>query len=187
MAKRQDRAIIDLIPSEPSAIIYRFMDNLPRQVAEEFEPFARSWSSALLAILLRSVRDPSLTYDVGTETLACARLRWDSAPVGEEAVGWLLSLGAEVLRMTVERGSVPSTERRRGRQPRVHRLTEREQREITRLAESHLELPEPARGVADALARSAPTPHALRNIRLSSLVDPQSLPDRAESRDGDRA
>lgn len=176
-----------VIPSGPNAIIHRFMVDLPNRGPGEFESFARSWSSTLLAVLLRSVRDPSLAYDLGTETLASARLRWNSAPAGEEAVGWLLSLGAEVLRMTVERGSVPSTERRRGRQPRVHHLTREEQREITKLAESHLELPEPARGIADALARSAPTPPALRNIRLSSLIDPEPLPYREESRDGGRA
>jgi len=160
------------------------MDDTSDRVLNEFEPFAKRWFTPTLIIFLRSVRDAALAYDLTTEALATARLRWASSPGGEGAVGWLFKIGADLLDAAVERGSVPSVERRRGRQPRVYRLTVEAQQEIMALAETYVELPEGAREVADALARTAPPLHILLGVRLSSLVEAAPLPDRNRSRDG---
>jgi hypothetical protein len=153
------------------------MADLPDHSQSEYELFASRWFARVVAVFLRSIRDPALAYDLATETLAAARLRWESAPSGDEAVDWLLRLGAGVLDAAVERGGVPSIERRRHRQPTPHRLSAAEQREIMALAEAHIELPTAARDAADALARSAPAAHVLRELRLSALIDAEPLPD----------
>lgn len=150
----------------------------------EYELFASRWFARLVAVFLRSVRDPALAYDLATETLAAARLKWESAPTGHEAVGWLLWLGVGVLDAAVQRGGVPAIERRRGRQPATKRLSASEQREITALAEAQIELPASAREPADALARTAPLRHVLVTLRLSGLVEADPLSDRERSRDG---
>lgn len=62
-----------------------------------YQNLVRRWLPELLAVFLRSVRDPALAYDLVTETLATARLKWEYAPDGDEAVGWLLRLGTRVL------------------------------------------------------------------------------------------
>jgi hypothetical protein len=142
-----------------------------------FEPFAERWFACLVAVLLRSIRHPALAYDLATETLASARLQWDAAPSGDEAVEWLLRLAAHVLDTTVERRRVPSVERRRGQPPTSRRLSVAEQRQITALAEAHIELPVSAGDAADALARMAPPPHVLTELRMSGLVDADPLPD----------
>lgn len=160
------------------------MAELPDQPQSEYERFATRWFAQVLAVFLRSVRIPSLAYDLATETLAAARLQWDLAPEGEDAVGWLLGIGAGVLDAAVERGGVPCTERRRRRVFAPHRLTAAEQQQITALAEAHIELPASARGPADALARMAPPIHVLRQLRLSGLVDAEPLPNREHARDG---
>ncbi len=147
----------------------------------EFELFAERWFTSLLTVFLRSVRYPALAYDLTTETLATARLRWESAPTGDEAVSWLLRLGGKVLDTAVERGHVPSVERHRGRHPAAHRLSVAEQQEIMALAETHIELPTTARDVADALARGAPPRHVLLDLRLSGLVQAEPLHDRERS------
>lgn len=140
-----------------------------------YETFLSHWLAPLVAVLLRAVRDPPLAYDLATETLAAAYLRWESAPSGEAGVDWVLRLGAQVLNAAVERGRVPATERRRGQQPRPRRLTVAEQQEIMALAEQHIELPAAARDAADALARMAPPPHALARLRRSDLVEAEPL------------
>jgi len=71
---------------------------------------------------------------------------------------------------------VPATERRRGHQPTPRRLTVAEQQEIMALAEHHLDLPDSARDAADALARMAPSPHVLGELRRSDLVEADPLP-----------
>jgi predicted RNA polymerase sigma factor len=160
------------------------MGDVSEHVRPQYELFARRWFARLVAVFLRSVRDPALAYDLATETLAAARLQWESAPVSDEAVGWLLWLGVGVLSAAVERGGVPATERRRGRQPTAKRLSASEQREITALAEAQIELPASAREPADALARTAPPRHVLQTLRLSGLVEAEPLSDRESSRDG---
>ncbi|MCL2420071.1 MAG: hypothetical protein FWD04_12340 [Conexibacteraceae bacterium] len=140
-----------------------------------YEAFVSKWVALLVAVLLRAVRDATLAYDLATETLAAARLRWESAPSGEARIGWVLRLGAEVLDTAVERGRVPATERRRGQQPRPRRLTIPEQQEISALAERHIELPAAARDAADALARTAPPPHVLGRVQSSGLVEAEPL------------
>jgi hypothetical protein len=142
-----------------------------------YEPFVSLWLAPLVAVFLRAVREPALAYDLATETLAAAHLRWD-APRSEEAdVEWVLRLGARVLETAVERGRVPTTERRRGQQPKPRRLTVAEQQEIMALAEEHVELPAAARDAADALARMAPPPHILAQLGRSDLVEADSLRD----------
>ncbi len=136
-----------------------------------YETFVSHWLAPLVAVFLRVVRDAALAYDLATETLAAAHLRWESAPSGEAGVEWVLRLGAQVLDTAVERGRVPATERRRGQQPRPRRLTVAEQQEIMALAEQHIELPAAARDAADALARMAPPPHVLARLGRSDLVE----------------
>jgi DNA-directed RNA polymerase specialized sigma24 family protein len=148
-----------------------------RADAGAFEPFAERWFAPLVGVFLRSVRHPALAYDLATETLAAAWLQWDVAPSGDEAVDWLLRLAAQVLDATVERKRVPSIERRRGHPPTSRRLSVAEQRQIAALAEDHIELPVSARDAADALARMAPPPNLLTELRLSGLVEADPLPD----------
>ena len=145
----------------------------------DYDAFVSEWLAPLVGVFLRAVRDAALAYDLATETLAAAHVQWDSAPAGDAGVEWVLRLGAEVLDSAVERGRVPATERRRGRQPRPRRLTVAEQQEIMALAEQHIELPATARDAADALARMAPAPHALAELRRSDLVQAEPLPDHA--------
>ncbi|MBV8217980.1 MAG: hypothetical protein JO325_05930 [Solirubrobacterales bacterium] len=148
-----------------------------RKPENDYEKFVSDWLAALIAVLLRAVRDPALAYDLATETLAAAHLRWDSAPSGDAGVEWVFRLCAEVLDTAVERERVPATERRGGQQPRPRRLTVAEQQEITALAEQQIELPPAARDAADALARTAQPPHALVRLRRSDLVEAEPLPD----------
>jgi len=133
--------------------------------------FVVHWLAPLVAVFLRVVRDPALAYDLATETLASAHLRWDTAPSGDAGVEWVLRLGARVLDTAVELGRVPAAERRRRQQPRPRRLTVAEQQEIMVLAEQHVELPAAARGAADALVRMSPPPHALTSLHRSDLVE----------------
>jgi len=142
-----------------------------------YETFVSQWLAPLVAVLLRAVHDPALAYDLATETLAAAHLRWESAPSGEEGVDWVLRLAAGVLDIAVARGRVPTTERRRGLQPRPRRLTVAEQQEIMALAEQHIYIPVAARDAADALARMAPPPHALARLDRSDLVEAEPLRD----------
>lgn len=142
-----------------------------------YETFVSQWLAPLVAVLLRAVRDPALAYDLATETLAAAHLRWESAPSEEAAVEWVVRLAAPMLDIAVERGRVPTTERRRGQQPRPRRLTVAEQQEIMALAEHPIELPPAAQGAADALARTAPPPHVLAQLTCSDLVEAEPLPD----------
>ena len=151
---------------------------------QDYEGFAARWFAPLVALLVRVVHDPALAYDLTTETIATARLRWEATPDGDERVGWLLGIGAKVLGAAVERGRVPSVERRRGRHVEPHRLTPEEQREIMRLAEAQVDLPPAAREGAAALARAAPPPHTLGALRLSGLVEAESLSDRTTERHG---
>ncbi|HZE05943.1 MAG TPA: hypothetical protein VE127_12000 [Solirubrobacteraceae bacterium] len=154
------------------------MGELPDQrPGPEYERFVSLWLAPLVAVLLRAVHDAALAYDLATETLAAARVRWESAPSGDAGIEWVLRLAAEVLDATVERGRVPATERRRGQQPQPRRLTVAEQQEIMALAEHPVELPAAARDAADALARMAPPPHVLARLNRSDLVDAEPLPD----------
>jgi predicted nucleic acid-binding protein len=165
------------IPSGAIAILPMMGEVSDHRREADYETFVLEWLAPLVAVLLRAVRDPALAYDLATETLAAAHLRWESAPSGDAGVGWVLRLGAQVLDTAVQRGRVPSTERRRGQQPRPRRLTLAEQQEITALAEHHIELPAAARDAADALARMAPPPHALAQLRRSDLVEVEPLPE----------
>ncbi len=152
------------------------MGELPDQRRQtDYEAFVVHWLAPLVAVFLRAVRDAALAYDLATETLAAARLRWEPASSDDASVEWVLRLGAQVLDTAVERGRVPTTERRRGKQPTPRRLTVGEQQEIMALAEQHLELPAPAREAAAALARMAPAPHVLAELRRSDLVQAEPL------------
>jgi hypothetical protein len=164
------------IPSGLVAIL-RTMGGVSNQrPGTGYEMFVSKWLAPLVAVFLRVVREPALAYDLATETLAAAHLRWESAPSEDASIEWVLRLGAKVLDIAVERGRVPATERRRGQQPRPRRLSVAEQHEIMALAEQHIELPTAARDAADALARTAP-PHALARLSRSDLVEAEPLRD----------
>ena len=153
-----------------------FSDEHPETTS--FNSFATYWFKTLLAVFLRSVRSPALAYDLATETLAAAHWQWEVEPEGDDAAAWLVRIGARVLEATVARGQVPSTERRRAHVSATRRLSVVEQHEIAALAEHHIEIPPAARDAADELARTAPPPHILKELRLSTLVDAAALPDR---------
>jgi hypothetical protein len=151
----------------------------------DYSEFVEGWYVQVVAVFLRAVRQPVLAFDLATETLAVARLRWGLAPSDDEArVAWVLGLGTNVLDAAVNRQRVPATERRRAGQPTPRELSVAEQQEILALAEEHLELPLAARDAADALARMAPPPHVLATLRPSGLVRAEPLPDRTEQRNG---
>lgn len=181
--RRPTRAKLSLGPAAPSlpsegiGMLMRMGDLSNQRSETGYEAFVSHWLGPVVAILLRAVHDAALAYDLATETLAAAHLRWESAPSGEARVEWVLRLGAEVLDIAVARGRVPTTERRRGEQPRPHRLTVAQQQEIMALAEQHIELPLAARDAADALTRMAPPPHALARLGRSDLVEAEPLPD----------
>lgn len=165
------------IPSGAIAILLTMGELADQSSDIGYQAFVAQWLAPLVAVLLRAVRDPALAYDLATETLAAGRLRWESAPSGDAGVEWVLHLAAQMLEIAVQRGRVPTSERRRGQQPRPHRLTVAEQREIMALAEQHVELPPAARDAADALARTAPPPHVLVQLGRSDLVEAEPLRD----------
>jgi hypothetical protein len=148
-----------------------------------FEELARRWFATLMATMLRAVHDPVLAHDLSTEVVAAARYEWVSLPADDRALGELLQIGGRVLAEAARSGRVPAVERRRHREPPSQRLTAAQQHEIVRLAEHVLELPPAARAAADALTRTAPAPHAIRNLKPSTLVDAEPLPDRSGDRD----
>ncbi len=150
----------------------------------EFSSFTRRWFAPVLAVLVRTVRSPALAYDLATETFATAHIQWDLAPEGELAVEWVLQIGADVLNATVTRGRVPSTERRRTHQSVPRALTVEQQQEIANLVEHHIELPAIARQATDALARTAPPPHVLEELALSSLMTAETAPNHQSKTDG---
>jgi hypothetical protein len=148
-----------------------------------FEELARRWSSGLIATIVRAVHDPVLAYDVSTEVVAAARYRWTVIPSEEKVLADLLEIAVSVLSDAAATGRVPAVERRRHREPPSQRLTVADQREIAALAEHVLELPPAAREAAEALVRTAPAPHAIRNLKRSGLVDAEPLPARPGHRD----
>ncbi len=150
----------------------------------DFELFAMRWLPGVVAVFIRAARDPALAYDLATETVATGRVRWRSVPARLEPLAWLLELGADVLAAAVERKRVPSIERRREHQPRSVTLTVAQQQELMALAEARLELPADARTAAEALARTAPPMHVLRELRRSDLVDAEPLPHHQRDRHG---
>jgi hypothetical protein len=169
--------------SGPRAILRR-VGELSAGEHKDLEAFARRWLVVVVVLLVRVVREPALAYDLATEAVASARLRWESAPEGDDRAGWLLGISAEILDAAVEHGRVPSTERRRGRQVEPYRLSARDQQEIMRLADALVELPASASEGAAAIARSAPAPHRLRELRLSGLVEAEPLGERVTDRHG---
>jgi hypothetical protein len=162
------------------------MGELSDHAQREFERFAAIQLAPLVAVLLRAVHDAALAYDLATETLAAARSSWGRAADPNETddrSAWLIELGGSVLADAAERMRVPSVERRRrGLEPRPHTLTISDQQEMATLAEASLDLSPAAAKAAEALARTAPPRHALREIRLSGLVSAQPLPDHEPDR-----
>lgn len=154
------------------------MGDLSASGQQDFEAFAGRWLVVVVALLVRVVREPALAYDLATEVAAAARVRWKSAPGSDDQAGGLLEICAEILSAAAERGRVPSNERLRGRQVEPLRLNLRDQQELMRLAEAHVELPPSASDGAAAIARSAPPPHRLRELRLSGLVEAEPLGER---------
>jgi hypothetical protein len=154
------------------------MGGLSAAAQREWESFGRRWLSPLVAILLRSVLDPALAFDLGTEALAATCLtECDAPPAGAAGFAELVQLAERILAVAADRHCVPGLERRRHGQLAPHRLTVEQQHEVMRLAEQHLELPEAARAAAEAFARTAPPPVRLRQIRPSGLVESEPLPD----------
>jgi hypothetical protein len=167
------------IPSEVSAILLGMMGESSAESHEGWTILGRRWLASLVAIFLRTTRDPALAFDLATETLATARTERDEPPDRDDGIIALLQLGAQVLAVAAEHQTVPAVERRRHRQATPLHLTVAEQQAVMRLAEENLDLPPIAQAAADAFARSAPPPTAIRQIRLSGLVEAEPLPDHA--------
>lgn len=160
------------------------LDESPSDLDRAWEDVGRSWLGPLLALLVRTVHDGALALDLATEALAAARTEWREPIVGDSALVALLELCARTLAAAAERGTVPAVERRRHHHDAPRRLTAAAQRELARLAEQHLDLSTAARAAAEALARTAPPPAALRQLRLSGLVDVEPLSSPEPVRDG---
>ena len=159
------------------------MGELSAETEANWESFGRRWLSALVAILLRTVHDPAVALDLSSETLAAAATRWDEPRMGEPGFLDVIGLAANLLAGAVDRGRVPTTERRR-RKVAPYRLTVAQQRELIALSEHPLELSADVREAVEALARSAPPPYALRELQCSNLIEVDPLPDRERSADG---
>lgn len=162
------------------------MGELSDDAQREFERFAAIWLAPLVAVLLRAVHDAALAYDLATETLAAARSSWGPAAEANESndrSAWLIEMGGSVLADAAERKRVPSVERRRrGRTPTPHTLTITDEQEMALFAEARLELSAAAAEAAEALARTAPPHHVVREIHLSGLVSAEALPDHERRR-----
>jgi len=158
------------------------MGEVSADAQEGWESFGRRWMSPLVMIFLRCVRDSALAYDLATETLAAARTAWIQPPAGDEGGVGLLQLGARTLTDAAARERVSAVERRRYGNVSAYRLTVEEQRGIARLADAHVELASAVREAADELARTAPSPWSVQQIRLSRLIDAEPLPDDDRSR-----
>jgi hypothetical protein len=128
-----------------------------------------------VAIFLRSTGSSALAFDLATETLAAARTELEDPVEGDDGIVALLKLGAQVFAAAAERQSVPALERRRHGQSTPLSLTVEDQQEVMRLAEAKLDLSPAAQAAAEALARSAPIPTSLRQIRLSGLIEAEPL------------
>lgn len=152
------------------------MGELSPNTEADWESFGRRWLTPLVAILVRTVHEPALAFDVCTETLAAARTEWPHPIGGDDALAELLALAARILDAARARESIPALERRRHHRAQPLRLTIDEQRATMKLADAHLDLSPATQAAAEALARDAPPPWAIRNIRLSGLVDADSLP-----------
>jgi hypothetical protein len=139
-------------------------------------------------LLTCAVRRPEIAYDIAAEALARARQEWprgDARCLAGDAtqdrtdadVAWLVGIAAAVLCKAAETGVVPSVERRRGGAVQIRRLSRAHQRELVALTEHATELPDAARAAAAALARDAPQPHTLAQLRASDLVDAELVPE----------
>lgn len=148
----------------------------------EWEHFGRRWLPTLVAIIVRTVHDAALAFDISTETLAAASTEWARPIVGDDGLVELLALAARTLDVAADRQSVPALERRRHRRSQPHRLTIDEQQAALRLAEAPLDLPPAAQAAVESFAQQAPPPWAVRRIRLSGLVEAEPLPHNDESR-----
>lgn len=156
------------------------MIDVPDRRPPGYAQFVARWASTVMALLLRVLRDPLLAYDVTAETLAIARLDWNQAPEGDEALAWLIEIGVRVIEAAAQRGIVPSAERRRGGQTSMRPLGVCDQREIIALSEAVIELPASASEAAAALARAAPPPSLLADLRSSDLVEAVPMPNPGE-------
>jgi hypothetical protein len=154
----------------------------PSSPDEDVRELIAGWSGPLMILLTRTVRRPEIAYDIAAEALARARQEWPpgDAPslVGDTmenrtgaGVAWLVGIAATVLREAAETGVVPSVERRGGGAVQTRRLSRAHQQELIALTEHATELPDAASAAAAALARDAPQPSTLAQLRLSDLVD----------------
>jgi hypothetical protein len=151
------------------------MGELAADIERQWDAFGRLHISPLLLIVLRTVHEPALAFDLATEALAALRTRYGTPPNADQALSDLIDCAADQLSRAAEIGRVPTVERRRRGRTAPHRLTATQQQELARLAEQHLGLPENARDAADALARSAPSMEVLTHIALSGLVEAERL------------
>jgi hypothetical protein len=145
----------------------------------DWADFGRRWLASVVAIFLRTVRDPALAFDLATETFATARTEWAHLASGDSGIVQLLDLAVQVLAAAAERQTAPAIERRRHHQSTPLHLTVEQQQAVMRLADENFDLPPAGQAAADAFARSAPPPTAIRQIRLSGLVEAEALPDHA--------
>jgi hypothetical protein len=134
---------------------------------------------SVVGVMLRVVREPALAFDLATELLAVAAMRWQRAPAEASRMAWVLGFAPALIHRAVEADRVPCDERMRNRPHLQSRALTREAIEgIRGLLEVRLELDPEARRVAARLEAAAPPPGRLRRL-LSPLVHVEDVGDRA--------
>jgi hypothetical protein len=125
--------------------------------------------ATLVFAFVRTVKDPTLAWDLAAETMATAALAWSAFPGGSR-MAWVLEHGRRVLRDAKEAGRVSRQERTRNHVTAPKTLSFEEQRVLKDRANEPLGLDAEAAVMAEALAREAPPPPVLFEIALSPLT-----------------
>lgn len=145
------------------------------QVPDRADDSSASWAARNLpvvaAVMMRVLREPALAFDLTTELLAIAALRWDRYRAEESRTAWVLAFGGQLLARALESDRVPCDERMRNR-PWLgpHTLSDEQVDWLRRLVDEPLDLAHDARRIVARLEREAPPPSRVRRMRLSSLV-----------------
>lgn len=134
-----------------------------------------AWTSrnlaAVVTVMVRVVRNPVLAFDLATELLAVAALRWDRYPAAGPRMAWVLGFAPALVTRALGADRVPCDERLRNRshlEPRT--LTGEHLAWLQRLVGEPLDLDPEASRVAARLEREAPPPDRIRRVALSPLI-----------------
>jgi hypothetical protein len=173
-----------------------FVPEQPPRSSDPIRTLVERWSGPLIVLLQRAVRRPDIAYDVAAEAFCRARQeyqRGETPPIAADladdsaghGVAWLIAITAAVLGEAATTGVVPSLARRRVGGAEVRRLTRANQSELIALTEQVIVFPDAARAAAAALARDAPPPSLIAQLRVSDLIDAESIGEEVHERLGD--